>query len=174
MCGHSRSSSAYSAYIRHPPSAGTPLLSVTPRPVVMLFAARSTTHSTAHMIHVCMHRFGFRAVAVLHLSSPIQVRIHPTHAATRATYAYAFALFVLTRHSFTRKRTLSFGHTCPVVLFARVGQYVNVRPVLAAVRVCCSPAQGIAPTGSPVLRCSLATAAPTYGVYMWAYCERGR
>ena len=80
-------------------------------------------------IHVYTHRFGFRGGSVLHLSLPIQVRIHPTHVATRATYAYALALFVLTRHSFTRKRTLSFGHTCPVVLFARVGQYVNGRPV---------------------------------------------
>jgi len=80
-------------------------------------------------IHVYTHRFGFRGGSVLHLSLPIQVRIHPTHVATRATYAYALALFVLTRHSFTRKRTLSSGHTCPVVLFARVGQYVNGRPV---------------------------------------------
>lgn len=80
-------------------------------------------------IHVYTHRFGFRGGSVLHLSLPIQVRIHPTHVATRATYAYALALFVLTRHSFTRKRTLSYGHKCPVVLFARVGQYVNGLPV---------------------------------------------
>lgn len=48
-------------------------------------------------IHVYTHRFGFRGGSVLYLSLPIQVRIHPTHVATRATYAYALALFVLTR-----------------------------------------------------------------------------
>lgn len=54
MCGHSRSSSAYSAYIRHPPSAGTPLLSVTPRPVAFVIC-RPFDYSLYCSHDTCMH-----------------------------------------------------------------------------------------------------------------------
>jgi len=115
-------------------------------------------------IHVYTHRFGFRGGSVLHLSLPIQVRIHPTHVATRATYAYALALFVLTRHSFTRKRTLSFGHTCPVVLFARVGQYINGRPVVP-LRVCVSALRLL-----HALRMYSLSGVPAYGLCVQVHC----
>ena len=101
-----------------------------------------TIRSTARMIHVCMLRLGFHAVAVLLRSLPIRAHTHPWHVATRAAYVQAFSPFCSYLSLIHHHYALTRIHSLPY-MYSRGGmrfcsqllvQYVEGRPVVRSWR----------------------------------------
>ena len=116
---------------------------------------------------------GFGSLRSCLFALPIQVRTYPTHAATRATYAYAFIPFVPYTGS------LTIGRACTAFARFSMRMCTPLRHTFSA-RLHCPICQGSFRSGAFGLVFSVALnsciahvpscAVPAYGLYVQALC----